>query len=426
MSENKRTTIFLIGGSILAIILGFLSLYFLFWRIGPQGEVRPIGEFLPFGRAPDVNVVLDQSRTDDDELDFDNMATSTDALDTEAVILFQITDEPIAGQTIVPLVQENGLYKMSVRYMERATGQTFEYMVGERRAPERLTNTTIPRVYEAIWTEQGQGVIARFLAVDNTTIRSFYGSLKDKVSTTSTSLLEGEFLPENLMQIAVSPKGDEIAFVEAGNAGAIIARSKPDGSSRKVLLDIPLKEWLVSWPNSDELALVAKPSAGVPGQAFTLSIGGRLRGLISRINGLTINADKAKMYALYGGNDILRGYILSLYNRATHASSALDVTTIPEKCVWSSANLSVVFCAVPVDNIGIGEPDRWYMGRTSFSDDIWKIDVKTGSTERVIALEREAREPIDAIDMQLSDDDSLLVFRNKRDSSLWGLIIKEE
>ena len=67
--------------------------------------------------------------------------------------------------------------------------------------------------------------------------------------------------------------------------------------------------------------------------------------------------------------------------------------TLPEKCVWSKADASIFYCAVPenipADNI---YPDVWYQGLMSFSDAIWKVNIKTGEEKENQKENQKAKE----------------------------------
>jgi hypothetical protein len=417
-----------VAGILVAIILGFLVVYYLFWRVGPDGSIRPLGQFLPFGRAPEDIIVPERGAATDTPPVIDG---SSEIIPQIGPVLEKVTDKPVAGSIILP--QKSGQTdgeQPKLRYMDRATGHTYEYQVAGvaqnilgQNSPKRLTNTTIPRVYEAEWVETGKGVIARYLAPDERTIRSFYGRLvfEEDQATTSVGALEGVFLPENITAIDASPDGMSIFYIiDNGNFTSMI-RSAPNGSSKRTMQTTGLKYWQAHWPAKNEIIIASKPSYSISGFAQSMNLDGASKSLAYRVNGLTVLGDQISRFFLFGGQ-YNSGYVLSVFDNKSHKGASLPLITIPEKCVWSELE-DAVFCAVPKERVGADEPDKWYMGITRFNDEIWKINVETGKSEKIMDLELESGEFIDAVDLRISKDDSLIIFRNKRDGSLWALTI---
>ena len=102
----------------------------------------------------------------------------------------------------------------------------------------------------------------------------------------------------------------------------------------------------------------------------------------------------------------------------------LSLQTLPEKCVWSHTEKSTVYCAVP-ETIPEGiYPDNWYQGLVTFTDNLWKINTSTGISKVVVLFDRGYNKSFDAINLQLSSDDSYLTFTNKSDLILWGYRLK--
>ena len=66
-------------------------------------------------------------------------------------------------------------------------------------------------------------------------------------------------------------------------------------------------------------------------------------------------------------------------------------------------------------------PDEWYKGAVSFSDAIVEIDAATSQTKTL--LENEA--DVDLISPFVSPDGKYLFFQNKKDGTLWRLMLKE-
>ncbi len=101
-------------------------------------------------------------------------------------------------------------------------------------------------------------------------------------------------------------------------------------------------------------------------------------------------------------------------------TAAFAITALPEKCLWTKDSITL-FCGAPNEIPEGMYPDSWYQGKVSFSDALWKINTETGALNILAIPEEDAREEIDLIDPMLSPDEHTLIFRNKKDSSLWSL-----
>jgi len=146
--------------------------------------------------------------------------------------------------------------------------------------------------------------------------------------------------------------------------------------------------------------------------------------ILSGINGLTALVNKTAKNILYSESvdDSIR---LHYYDLKNNLSKTLSFKTLPEKCVWSKIEELTIYCAVP-KTIEDGEyPDSWYQGSMSFNDSVWKIDLKTSSSELVYNLQKESGKEFDIADPFLSGDDEYLFFTNKKDLTFWSLSLKK-
>jgi Tol biopolymer transport system component len=115
---------------------------------------------------------------------------------------------------------------------------------------------------------------------------------------------------------------------------------------------------------------------------------------------------------------------LSYYDIKSGNDKSLQVATFSDKCVWANTDNSTIYCAVP-KNIPSGiYPDSWYQGISSFTDNFWKINVDTGTTNLIYETGKNDTADVDAMNLRISPDDKYLVFTNKDDLSLWGLKIQ--
>jgi len=316
--------------------------------------------------------------------------------------------------------------KSTIRYMERGTGHIYETATSTLEKT-RLSNTTLPKIYEAFFVNKGDNLILRGLIGSSDIISTQYASLV--VSSTTEDLdgpnksLETKDLPIQISQIAISPSKTQLfSIMESGVRGLL---SKIDGGAQVGIFDTPYREWIASWPEERNIVLTTRASGFAPGFAYILNTSTKaLTRVLGNIYGLTTLASPDLSKILYSKSE--RGtFTLNYFNRTDSSSAELSFKTLPEKCIWSKKEKGVLFCAIP-ENIAFSTyPDVWYQGLINFSDSVWKIDINTGEARLIINIQSEFGEVIDVINPHLSTTEDYLVFTNKTDLTLWGLQLIE-
>lgn len=352
----------------------------------------------------------------------DNSQGSSSSSEFEAglPILRLISDSPVAGGISF---KRNDF--TIIRFVDRGTGHIFETN-DQSLENIMISNTTIPKVPEAVWTRNGQTVVFRYLD-ENNVILSFSANILTATTSQDVSKnAKSVFLPSSIEQLSANPTSDKIFYLINDAEGPVGSVSEVNGLKKKIIFQSPIKEWLTSWTNDKTITLVAKPSANVPGHMFFLNVKtGVTDKIMTGINGLTsLVSDNAKniLYSESVGGSVKLKY----RNIANGNDGDFSFKTLPEKCVWSKIEEFVAYCAVP-EAIPSGEyPDIWYQGLMSFTDSVWKVNVKTGSSELVMDIQRETGNDIDIMNPFLSDDDDYLLFMNKKDLTFWSLDIKKQ
>ncbi|MFA5778019.1 MAG: hypothetical protein WC870_00805 [Candidatus Paceibacterota bacterium] len=311
----------------------------------------------------------------------------------------------------------------ALRYVDRATGniyQTFADKIAERK----FSGTIIPKVYEALFGNKGQSVIMRYLKTDGRTIITFVGNLPKELlggDTTESNEIKGSFLPENIKDMSLSSDTGSVFYL-FNTGDSMVGTTLNLTTNKKVqIFDSPFTEWLSSWPNSKIITLTTKPSFSVPGYMYTIDPNTKnLIKTIDEVPGLTTLPSPNGKLVLYSNNTLS----LNLFHTDTKTNDLFGVKTLPEKCIWGKAN-DVVYCSVPKYISGGQYPDTWYQGETSFSDQIWKIDIKTRNATIIADLATiTGGEEIDGIKLMLDEGENYLFFVNKKDSFLWKLQLK--
>lgn len=311
-------------------------------------------------------------------------------------------DTPIVGTTT------------AIRYMEKETGHVYEY-IPQNNATNRLTNTTIPRSHEVFFNSEGDRVIVRYLN-NQQQIETFAGSIQTATGTRE-GVITGSFLDRNITAITPNPSGDRIFYLVGLDSGVVGRISNFDGSEQSTVFQFPFTQWLVDWNKENAILLTTKPSGQAPGYVYKLNPDtGDFSRVIGEREGLTVLGNTVNDLLLLGTSP--RNTIgLFAFSQETNQMVSLPVRTLPEKCVWRNNETSAL-CGVPLQPPAAIYPDEWYQGIVSFSDGLWRIDTEIGNAR---VVEENPPEELDVIKPELSANEDVLVFINKRDNSLWLL-----
>jgi len=419
---SKKSLLILIVIALLVFILGLFYYLFLTTQVSvTPTDVNPSDAF-PLGQPGTQNNNSGQTSGQGTNADNNNGLGENQGEQTVVLpTLRLLSHNPVAGAITLNPSTTTAV----VRYLERATGHTYEISLLDTTS-RRLTNTTIPKVYEAIWSSRGDNVVLRYLNENTDAIQSYIGKIKLSTTSTENTSLTGTFLPQDLTQVAINPVGDSLfGLYNTTDGGAAGFISAFDSSKKQAVFSSGAGEWLVAWPRPDTLTLTTKASFGVPGYIFSLNTKtGDFNKLFGGINGLTTlaNFDLTKILYSEISDQLFKNFVYDLKNKTV---TALTIKTLPEKCVWSKNSRDLLYCAIPED-IGSNKlPDDWYQGKVNFRDMIWQIDTKTNEATQVSPLYQfEVPDNIDVINPMLDKTESYLVFTSKNDLSLWALKLK--
>lgn len=440
MSKRNFILIVIILVVVVAVVFGFFYFYQPTNKAGTTEGTNFFANFFPFGKSKTTTPTNTNQPVDVSGYEPTNDQNQNSNLK-------KVSSFPVAGYGIymkerykdVPVItQETPLpnlpltkgeaggglteFAPAVRYVNKATGiiyQTFADKLDERK----FSSTTIPKVYEAFFGNNGESVVMRYLKSDQKTIETFAGNMPKEilgVDLIGASEVKGSFLPENISDISVSPDALKIFYLfDIGDNAAGIAFTLQTNTKVQVL-DSPFTEWLSFWPNNKMITVTSKPSANVPGYMYAINPDKKdFNKILGGINGLTTLASPDGKMVLYADNNLS----LSIFNISTGNSNLLGVKTLPEKCVWGTAS-DVIYCAVPKFIDRAQYPDSWYQGEVFFSDQIWKIDVASGNTTMISDPSSISGEEVDGTKLNLDSNQNYLFFVNKKDSYLWGLNLK--
>ncbi len=397
------------------VIVGFAS--FAIWYTvfrNKQTLNQPIGvwSFFPTGEQGDVP---------DGSITTDNTLTEGAPSNQPEALFTQMTTQPIAGYTIFsedrtvttatndpkkPLIETVTDY--TLRYVARGNGYVYE--VKNSDAPLQITNINIPNIYEAFFINNT--ALVRFLRSDNKTIASYIIPIPPENTDGSRTQRAGIYLTDNIKSIASNPTINTIISVVPTQNGSTIQTIANNKTT--TIFQSPLREWITSIANTKNIFLQTRASVNSDGYLYALDQNNqKLKRVLGNIKGLTAQVSPNASFVIYAqssGNT----FITSILDTKTGVTTPLNLSILPEKCVWTS--VEDVICAGGGD-IPFGVyPDSWYAGLVSFSDKLYRIDPKT-STYTVLYRGEDAT--FDMTELKVDERRSFVYFINKKDGLLW-------
>jgi hypothetical protein len=357
--------------------------------------------------------------------------------------LRQLSQFPVAGSIVFervgntsrPVINEDGSETVAqntvniFRYIERSTGHLYEARE-DSLTQTRLSNTTIPKVVDAFFTKDGQKAVLRMIKDDQETIDTLSATIKSKATTSPSSAsliadgfaLEGPYLSQNIVDAKISSNG--LTYIVPKSAGgSSVITSTFDDLSKRLVFDSPLKDWVVSRINQNKILLTTKADSRVPGFSYLINIqNSAVEKLVGDIPGLTTLMSPDEKWLIYSlsRNNEFNTFVL---NTETNETKKFGVTTLPEKCVFSQKNSSVVYCAGPTQMPRVTLPESWYQGTVSLNDNLWKIDLSSQNYEELLMDKEEVDQSFDMTKLEVSPNDEFILFINKKDLTLWSLEI---
>jgi len=409
--SKKTFTLFIL---VLLALIAFLGWFFFFrgeTRQGPDGTDQPTDLF-PFGQGTTTTSTT---------------ATSTDSTpgtidisnggQTVIPRLRQLWKDPTAGATFFPGTGTS----TSVRFVDRATGHIYEAPLAAT-GETKISNVTIPQIHEALWAQNGNELIFRYLKNDSI-IQSFYATIATS-SASTTSSIEGYFLPENIRDISIL--GDSILYFNPAVQIGSLVSARVDGTGRKVIMSSDARDWSLSYTNAKTAFIGTRPSGLIKGFGYSLNLStGITTKIIGDITGLTGTINPTGTFAFMSAQEG-NGIVSAAYDMIAKKATTLSVRTLSDKCAWSNTTSHIIYCAVPTSILSGIYPDDWYQGKTSFSDRLWSINLSTGKANLIMDPPFDAIQEMDIMKIVVEKDDSHLTFTNKKDMSLWLYRLSEE
>ncbi len=232
--------------------------------------------------------------------------------------------------------------------------------------------------------------------------------------------ISGQFLPQNIVSLAMDPKGEGVFYLAKDTNGVVGNFKKWSESSARKVFNSPFSEWTSVWNNPDYLELQTKPSYLAYGFSYNLEVSsGDYHKSFQQKLGLTTlpspDNKKVLIYSVDSGSPKL-----SLFDRATGIAAPLLLQTFTDKCAWSQDSL-FLYCAVP-DSLpqGVAYPDTWYQGLETYQDSLFRLNTTNFAEELLTNIPTDYGETIDVERIIVDSQDQYLYFIDKQTESLWS------
>jgi hypothetical protein len=246
-------------------------------------------------------------------------------------------------------------------------------------------------------------------------------------------------LPQGLQSPQWSPTNYQIAyFVNA--AGGRITLATIDASNLKkagvAITSLHAADLALQWPTKNEFILSDKPSSQNAGSIWAFnSLTGTLTVLDDQTPGaesIWSNTTTAPLGLVFYDGAQGTGSILQLESLSgTTPVQPLNFLTLPSKCIFNSERTATsttattssaylaLYCGIPRTSSGFSSaqlPDDYETMALFTSDDIYKINTQTGSTQ---VLWSDQDQNMDVSDVKYFNN--ALFFVNRYDQRLYGL-----
>jgi hypothetical protein len=409
---SRKLLITIIVG--LIIVFG-VSLWFFFFRSEPVTTVSTAPTAgLPFGQGGDNTPLGSGFGESSAET---GVSVGLNASGKPVSKLFRITEQPVAG-----MVSFNKNKIPVVRFVERATGHVYD-VDPTTLEKIKITNNTHPKIQEAYFKNDGSGVLLRSIKEGSDAVENISLSLTAPKATTTDTLYEVKttFINGNLGDISVGPNNSLVFVLE--DTGSV-ATSLFDGTKGVNLFTSAFTDWEVLWPTTNAVILTTKANSGVSGYSYSLNT---TSGALSKNLG---PHDALTTLGSPDGRNIAYSYsskgktVFAYKNLIDKSGYEILPSTFVDKCVWSKSEVGVLYCGTPSTNIGQKEPESWYKGLSHFSDQIWRFNLQTNTSEVLAEPKKDYGLNTDTTHLTLSPDEDYLFFINKNDLSLWALKLR--
>ena len=432
---RKSTLTIIIIISVAVIAAGMYWFFFYNKTVTPVTPVAGDQGFTTINRNPPTSKGATSTTTSTTTTGITKTSTTTSQYGTKMRLpkLRQLSTTPVAGMfASTTKIKSSALASTTidetiVRFIDRGAGHIFQ--ANDLNLDiEKISNTTLPKIYEGYWNKNLTAMVLRYLKDDTDYVTNFYAELRKPATSTNLSTtqyeIKGKYLLQSIDQVVVSPLGDKIFTWNIDGGNGVGYLSSFDDKSKVKLIDTPLTQMNIDWQDPLNVSMTTKGSGLSSGYSYLVNTKtGSITKFLSGIKGLSAKYSKDSKNIIYSsGGSTIKTSVLGTQNST---STEVIFGTIVDKCVWSSLRKNEVYCAVPNEIPEGLYPDDWYKGKVSFVDKIWHLDTVTGEVHLIANLSLLSKDLIDATQLTLDPKENYLYFINKQDLTLWSLDLNQ-
>ncbi len=389
--------LFIIIGSVLILVLLLVWVYILF--IKDNSEDNNTGTSGTFTNL-DIGDTGGGSNDPNSEEPDNQEGTST--IDTLAPDkLRQLTTKHVAGFSEINASTSDVVY-----IIEAGVGHIYEIDIftGQER---RISATTFPDTYSGDITSDGKyfALQTGYSANRNTHVGTIDSQSAVQTRDLETGIVSYSFLDDSLLGYAV-----------AGPNSVVVRTYDFEGDASETLFTIPFKEAAVVWgqTKAGPHYFFPKPAEGLEGFVYEFNDGAIRRLPLDGFN-LTAYGSQHSALATYEENS---KYQTSFYNKSSDENILLKRAVLPPKCVQTFDTYLV--CGVD-QNFKLDQSylTRWQKGLIQFTDDVYRIDPKTGESQEIANTKAITGRVVDITKIEQGMKYNYVYFINKNDQTLW-------
>lgn len=330
--------------------------------------------------------------------------------------LLKLTDEAVTS--IKPGAEKSALYHKNV---PENLGHLFERKADGTNKENRLSNFTVPQIIKVVWAAGVGGSSNKAVVFYN--LSGEIRKLLIDYGVDGESAHKTNFLPDSISDVAFSPDGKSMAFINDLNDTRNIFVATADFKNPRKILDNVVRDMEISWPAAGIVALKTKSSYLVTGYLYTVDV---KTGALNKIaDGLGLDAvwnsdGSGALYSSVNSGGAMN--TLKFYEVKSQAVKNINIRTIAEKCAFLRTTKTIAYCGAPRSTQNAASsfkyPDDWWKGKVAFQDDFVVIDTAKEETTPFVTTTLDAVKPTPLL------DDSWLFFKNKSSGALWSLKLK--
>ncbi|MBI5913153.1 WD40 repeat domain-containing protein [Candidatus Azambacteria bacterium] len=278
---------------------------------------------------------------------------------------------------------------------------------------KETTFTPLKNLYKIFWSKDRNEFAAVYASQDGR--KTFYYNTQTKQTSPYDTHIDS---------LAFSPVENKLAYHYQETGGGInnISVADPSGANAATVINTRLQEARIAWITQNEIALSTAPSGLAPNLLWVLNTSTqKLSTALTDIYGLTtLWAPDGERFLFSQTSQKGKGLSLSVADKKGTSVKKLDLTTLPEKCVFAKDKKSAV-CAAPAIMPDIVWPDDYYKNIYSAQEQLWRVNLESGKKEMLYEF---AGISFDAASLLLSPQEDVLVFLNRKDGFLYSVKLK--